>query len=127
MEPPRWAVRLAQKVVEEYNIAHVPFIEWHQRKRKGTSGCCYLDQYIISINAGTDKRDQRLTFLHEMAHVILLLHKQAYRGEHTEDFYELVWKLYRRHRVPIRFALDEESRYRKAAVLAYRKTGGRLR
>ena len=69
----------------------------------------------ISIAAGRDRVDQRLVVCHELAHWL----GKPDEG-HTIEFWLRAWRLYRRYRVPVHYALAREGAY-EGAVQAYRK------
>src|SRR5574341_510517 len=126
MEPPRWAWNLVQKLCAEHRVG-LPTVLWSQRRRRTLGWYCHIyAPFEVSIVEGRDRIDARLTLVHEMGHYIRLQKNAADGGEHDEAFYAFLWQLYRRHRVPIRYALKIEGRYRKDSVKAYRTLGGRL-
>ncbi len=72
---------------------------------------------MVSVRAGTDTLDQRLTLLHELAHW-LSPSPRRHRGRathHGRAFYTMAFDLYRRHGIPDADALRLESgRYRSS-------------
>ena len=75
----------------------------------------------ISVRAGSDPLDQRLTLLHELAHWIAPAARRRGRRSvhHGRSFYAVAFDLYRRHDIPDADALRLESaRYRSALAHA---------
>jgi hypothetical protein len=87
----------------------------------------------VSVAAGRDPVDQRLVLLHELAHWL----GRPDEG-HSLNFWLRAWRLFRRYRVPVHYALAREGAYegavqayrrllKKRAVAAARRTNGRAR
>lgn len=70
----------------------------------------------IVVTTGTDRRDQRLVLLHELAHIL------TPKAHHGPAFWDQAWSLYRRYGVPIRYAQKREYGYRKGARAGYQRT-----
>ena len=66
----------------------------------------------IHVTAGTDRKDQKLVLLHELAHWL------TPKDHHSPRFWDKAWELYRRYRVPLRYARIREGNYRKGALVA---------
>jgi hypothetical protein len=114
-------------VVEDYHI-RPPAFHWRRRKERFSAGSCTLDGKVVTVTAGTDRTDSRITILHELAHLILLRKVRSYRGEHSEQFYGFLWPLFRRYHIPVRAALASEGNcHRKTVLATYKRSGGRLR
>lgn len=64
--------------------------------------------------AGRDPVDQRLVLCHEIAHWL-----GAPKEGHSPAFWRRAWRLYRRYRVPIYYALAREGDFH-GAIEAYR-------
>jgi hypothetical protein len=129
VDTPRWAQNLMEKMAGDYDVLP-PVLHWRncRRPRPSSGGTCTLDGNDVSVTAGTDKMDSRITLVHEMAHQILLRTKSWYRGEHSAPFYAFLWPLFRRYRVPMWAALESEAEHHRKTVLAtYRNAGGRLK
>jgi len=85
--------------------------------RRGSSGYAAPTANRVHVTAGTDRTDQKLVLLHELAHWLCDV------GEHHgARFWDKAWQLYRRYRVPIRYARKREGNYRKGAALAYARS-----
>jgi hypothetical protein len=117
---PNWAQNLVRRVwLDEGREGEaLPHLAWRSRNDRYSSGkacpCCNR----ILVTAGTDRADAKLVLLHECGHLLT-------RQGHTAAFWDKVWRLYRRHRVPIRYALEREGNYRKGAVKAYERSRSR--
>lgn len=128
---PKWAVDLLTLVCNEYGI-EVPTLTWRRSRKQQmrwseasgrwlsgrdkavhSSGRYFTKQHRIVVTAGSSRVDQRLVLLHEIAHALTL-------GEHHSDrFWTFAFTLYRRHRVPVRYAQQREYAYRKNARAGY--------
>ena len=143
--PPKWAQDLTLQVALDEDRDDVPDIVWrrrrgprltpgmktllrgvgrdvgewmrHARSQQGTSGHYRWSVNRITLTAGGERQGQKLILLHELAHWL------SPRGEHHGDnFWDTAWRLYRRYRIPIRFAREREGSYRKGALAAYRRS-----
>jgi hypothetical protein len=116
MSPPRWAAELTLLVCDEAGAAQ-PRLTWRRRAAEHSTGVTRRDLGVVSIRAGADPLDQRLTLLHELAHWLGPPARRV-RGRsthHGRAFYLIAFGLYRRHGIPDADALRLESgRYRSA-------------
>ena len=86
--PPAWAVKLVERVCEDYGRS-LPSLAWRRSsKHHGTSG--HYGNRRIVITAGSDPWDQKHTLLHELAHHL----KPG--TNHSTEFYKTAFDLYRR-------------------------------
>jgi hypothetical protein len=113
---PAWADRIVREVARARRRP-APELRWRRARTRRSAGSAdsYLHKdAVISIVAGRDVVDQRLVVCHELAHWL---------GEpdegHTLKYWLRAWKLYRRYRVPIHYALAREGGY-EGSVQAYR-------
>lgn len=104
----------------------LPVLTWRRRSRQksywvtshtlgrraSSSGRYYPAEYRIVLTAGSERRAQKLTLLHEIAHWLT----PSDRG-HGDAFWIKAFELYRRYGVPMRYAQQREMRYRKGAVV----------
>jgi hypothetical protein len=114
---PAWAERIVREVARSQRRPR-PTLRWRRSRYQRSAGSADSHQYsdggVISIAAGKDRLDQRLVLLHELAHWL------GPPGEgHTLAFWRRAWRLYRRYRVPMYYALAREGRYHRA-LQAYR-------
>jgi hypothetical protein len=110
-EAPAWARSLVMEVCSEAD-APLPRLSWRTRDRPASSGVTRQSVGRISLVAGSDPLDQRLTLLHELAHW-LTPRSRGRRGRarhHDAAFYSRAFDLYRRHGVPDHVALAGESK-----------------
>lgn len=125
------------ELVDAYFMRETPDvleIQWRKsRKRKwrhivrpanktsgGTTQCFgrYLDTCAvarISITAGTDWKDAKMVFLHEMAHAMTPGHS------HDRVFWDKAFELYRWAKLPMLYCRKREMNYKKGALAAYRR------
>ena len=82
------------------------------RLAEGSSGRAWNDGSRVHVTAGTDRTDQKLVLLHELAHWL------TPKEHHSGRFWDTAWRLYRRYGVPIRYAKLREGAYRKGALVA---------
>jgi len=117
MNAPAWASKLTAEVCAHAGVT-TPRLTWRQRATEPSSGLTRRDAGVISVRAGTDAIDQRLTMLHELAHWLAPPPRRSRRGRtqhHGRAFYLLAFELYRRHGMTDADALRlEAGRYRSA-------------
>ena len=116
MTPPAWATVLTELVCAEAGAAP-PRLAWRHRTAEHSTGVTRRDAGTVSVRAGADPLDQRLTLLHELAHWLGPRARRV-RGRaihHGHAFYAVAFELYRRHGIPDADALRlEAGRYRSA-------------
>lgn len=116
MSAPAWAERIVREVARARR-RRPPELHWRRSRYRRSAGSAigYApgQENIISIEAGRDPMDQRLVVCHELAHWM----SRPEEG-HTSAFWRRAWKLYRRYRVPIYYALAREGKH-EGAVLAF--------
>jgi hypothetical protein len=117
MTPPAWAATLVGAVCADAGV-EAPRLTWRRRQSDHSTGIARRDAGTISVRAGTDALDQRLTLLHELAHWLSPSGPRRARRRavhHGRAFYEVAFELYRRHGIPDADALRlEAGRYRSA-------------
>ena len=109
-EAPAWARALVAAVCAAAD-APLPRLSWRSRARPTSSGVTRRHAGSISLSAGTDHDDRRLTLLHELAHWISPMPRRR-RGRvahHDLGFYRAAFELYRRHGIPDAAAIAGES------------------
>ncbi len=148
MNTPEWAQDLiidAMLYLESKGFqSNLPDIKWRHRTGFHSSG--HAGKAHITLSAGTNRIDQKLVLLHELAHTVteaevkyLDIDKAKKRGwhfpseilagrplisryiYHTDKFWDTAWSLYRWAKLPIRYCLNREREYRVGAVAAYRR------
>lgn len=109
-EAPAWARALVASVCASASQAE-PRLAWRHRPHATSSGVTRRAQDSISLVAGSDPLDQRLTLLHELAHWLAPSPRRRRRriAHHDAAFYALAFDLYRRHGIPDQSALAGES------------------
>jgi hypothetical protein len=118
-EAPSWARSLVVLVCHEAGVAP-PRVAWRTRPGRPTSsGVTRREAGTISVSAGSDATDQRLTLLHELAHWIgapPARRRGGARGtargrfsHHDAAFYAVAFALYARHGISEADALRGES------------------
>jgi hypothetical protein len=106
---PAWAADLVRDACAAAR-APAPLVRWRRARRPGSSGVTRRSAGTISVTAGTDELDQRLTLLHELAHWLGPAPRRR-RGRalhHDARFYAVAFDLYRRHGIPAAEILDRE-------------------
>jgi hypothetical protein len=116
---PAWADALVESVCAEARVAP-PRLLWRSRRAVASTGVARRSEGTVSVRAGSDLLDQRLTLLHELAHWIAPPGRRRRRSvHHGRAFYAVAFELYRRHGIPDADALRLESgRYRSALAHA---------
>jgi hypothetical protein len=120
VKPPAWAVRLVSETCEARGIK-APTLTWRKGSGLSSSGRYYATEDRITITAGSDRQDQRLVLLHEIAHHL------TPKAHHGEAFWRVAWALFREHRLT-RYALTRKTPYKAAAgrvAIAMRIPGAR--
>ena len=121
MTPPDWAEALVVVVCDEATVAP-PRVTWRRRSASHSTGVARRHLGVISVRAGDDPLDQRLTLLHELAHWLAPAPQRrrgARTAHHGRDFYRIAFALYRRHGLADADALRlETARYPSALVHA---------
>ena len=132
MNAPQWAHDLVWEVLADEGRgvdAERVTLQWRRSRptawrgrSKGTSGRCFGSLLTpdapvrIVITAGTERKDQRLTLLHELAHALT-----APEIHHGSAFWILAFALFDRYGVPPRYALTRSIGYRDSKATAARK------
>lgn len=118
MAAPAWAERIVSNVARSSRRPQ-PGQRWRKTRRRRSSGSAADqsngDQPTIFIAAGRDTIDQRLVLCHELAHWLV-----GPSEAHSLRFWRCAWRLYRRYRVPIHYALAREGEY-EGAIVAYKR------
>ncbi|HEY6608854.1 MAG TPA: hypothetical protein VI277_06625 [Candidatus Limnocylindria bacterium] len=118
MTAPPWALGLTATVCADAGVAP-PRLTWRRRSHEHSTGIARRDLGLVSVRAGADPLDQRLTLLHELAHWLAPAPPPRSRRtrveHHGRAFYAIAFELYRRHGIPDADALRLESgRYRSS-------------
>jgi hypothetical protein len=120
---PAWAVELTTSVCEAAGRP-LPILRWRRRDRVGSSGVTRHASGTVSVTAGSDETDARITLLHELAHWIgpaPVRRRRARIAHHDARFWTDAFALYARHGIPPVEALRLESlRYPSSLRHAYR-------
>jgi hypothetical protein len=123
-EAPDWARALVATVCAGAARPE-PQLAWRRRRRPTSSGVTRRSDESISLVAGSDPLDQRLTLLHELAHWLAPRPRRRRRriAHHDTAFYALAFDLYRRHGIPDPAALAGESARYPSALRHARALG----
>jgi hypothetical protein len=110
MTPPTWAADLVASVCADAGLAP-PRLTWRRRRSEHSTGVAKRQDGLISVRAGDDGLDQRLTLLHELAHWIRppQPRRRGRTPHHDRAFYAIAFDLYRRHGIAEADALRLES------------------
>jgi hypothetical protein len=99
MRPPAWAGALVDETCAEAGATR-PRLTWRRRAGTYSTGVARRHAGLISVRAGDDPLDQRLTLLHEIAHWLApapVRRRRARTEHHGRAFYRVAFELYRRH------------------------------
>ena len=114
---PKWAQELTVDACEYLGI-EAPQITWrHRRGKKNSSGRTWFSGLLggrVTVNAGTLRTDAKMVLLHELVHI-------KTQGDHTSEFWDECWRIYRWAKLPMRYCLKREAAYRKGSVPAYHR------
>lgn len=96
---PSWAVELVLQVCKDYRRRAPSELRWYQSNKEHSNGHWNWFNSKIFIRAGTDKAEQRVVLIHELAHCIIgKSRKTRYkRFSHTIKFWRLFWELSARY------------------------------
>jgi hypothetical protein len=106
---PGWAIELVRDVCIDADIEPPAMLSWRQRASVHSTGVARRADGVISVRAGSDATDQRLTLLHELAHWITPWPRRRRALHHGRAFYATAFALYQRHGVSEDDALRLES------------------
>ncbi len=107
---PAWARSFVGQVCAEADTAAPARLRWSSRPRDSSSGVTRRHDGSISVVAGTDLADQRLTLLHELAHWLTPVKRQRGRHvHHDRRFYAIAFELYAHHGLPADDAVRREA------------------
>ena len=123
-EAPEWARTLVETVCAGASRSE-PQLSWRRRQRPTSSGVTRRSDESISLVAGSDPLDQRLTLLHELAHWLGPVPRRR-RGRvlhHDARFYGVAFDLYRRHGIPDAEMLTREGGRYPSALRHARAAG----
>lgn len=106
---PVWATEIVHGVCAAAGVTE-PAMRWRHAQRSTSSGVTRRSAGSISVTAGADPLDQRLTLLHELAHWLGPIPRRRRGGmrHHDERFYAIAFDLYRRHGIPAAEVLARE-------------------
>jgi len=117
MTAPAWASSLVADVCASAGV-EPPRLAWRHRRSEASTGVARRSEGTVSVRAGTDPLDQRLTLLHELAHWIAPSARRRGRRavHHGRAFYAVAFELYRRHGLSDADALRLESSHYRSAL-----------
>ena len=121
---PAWAGEIVRDVCAAAGVAQ-PSVGWRRARRPASSGVTRRSTGGISVTAGTDELDQRLTLLHELAHWLgpLPRRRRGRVAHHDARFYAIAFELYGRHGIPDAESLAREGRRYPSALRHARVLG----
>lgn len=146
MKIPNWAQDLTLSAIlflQSRGIkAELPEVVWRHSSSRYSSG--HGGYGKVTVVAGTNRTDAKMTLLHEIAHTIakpedkpLSEKRQAEWAKrigiekarqlvsrriwHTAEFWDIVWMLYREMGLPIRYCQHREYEYMKGASAGYKR------
>ena len=106
---PPWATSLVTVVCGAAG-APLPSVTWRHRRGPHSTGVTRHHLGSITVRAGSDPLDQRLTLLHELAHWLTPVRRRPGRTPHHDRaFYRAAFDLYQRHGLTADGALRLES------------------
>lgn len=106
---PAWASALVAEVCRDAAVPP-PLLRWRHAARSAASGVTRQSAGTVSVTAGTDELDQRLTLLHELAHWLgpQTRRRRGRVAHHGLDFYMIAFEIFKRHGIPAADALERE-------------------
>lgn len=121
---PSWASEIVHGECAAAGVAE-PLMRWRHARRSPSSGVTRRSAGSISVTAGTDSLDQRLTLLHELAHWLgpVPRRRRGRISHHDARFYAIAFDLYRRHGIPDAEVLVREGGHYPSALRHARALG----
>lgn len=122
---PLWARELVAAVCAERAAEPPARVRWSRRERTASSGVTRRTEGSISVVAGRDEIDQRVTLLHELAHWLLPATSRRRRRapHHDRRFYAIAFDLYRSHGLTDAEALSREASHYPSSLRHARALG----
>lgn len=115
---PKWAVDLIEEI-NKHERRKVYNLQWSRsRVHQHTSGKAW--GFTVRVVAGSDRTDQRVVLLHEVAHVVAGCHHH-----HDREMYRVAWRLWRTYAktVPVKYIFDREGTYRATCLSVAKELG----
>ena len=107
---PAWARDLVRDVCAEADAPAPARLRWSTRDREASTGVTRRHDLTISVVAGRDPIDQRLTVLHELAHWLTpMRHGRRRQLHHDGRFYAAAFSLYVRWGLSVGEAVQREA------------------
>ncbi len=109
---PGWVMDLVTAVCGDAAVEPPAVVRWRERPGVRSSGVTRSRLKSISVSAGSDPLDVRMTLLHELAHWISPAGRGTRRRparHHGLRFYATAFALYRANGIPDAAAVDGES------------------
>jgi hypothetical protein len=122
---PGWAIELVASVCRGAGKPD-PILRWRRRDRTGSSGSTRHSEGSVTVVAGTDETDARLTLLHELAHWIgpAPVRRRGRRLVHHDDrFWADAFRLDEAHGIAAVDSLRLESRRYPSSLRHARRLG----
>jgi hypothetical protein len=121
---PAWARQLVDEICVAAGSPQ-PILRWRRAPRAPSSGVARTGSGTISVTAGTDELDQRLTLLHELAHWLgpRPRRRRGRVAHHDAAFFARAFELYRGHGIPDSEALEREGGRHPSALRHAREMG----
>lgn len=106
---PAWAAALVREVCAAAGRPE-PTVRWRNAARPNSSGVTRPTLGQITVTAGADPLDQRLTLLHELAHWLAppAPRRRRRAAHHDLTFYRVAFGLYQTHGIPAAEAIFRE-------------------
>jgi hypothetical protein len=95
----------------------MPILNWRRSYKTFSSGQYRWWGERITITAGHDRKDQKYVLIHELAHWLC-----PAGAAHNALYWDKAWELFRRYKVPIRYAKERSGAYRNGAIAAYQRS-----
>jgi hypothetical protein len=118
-EAPKSAKRLVATFTKRYDLKGLK-LRW----REGDYNSQYRNDGMLIIcvprRFKKDKAWQKRVLLHELAHAVMFRRYGSSEG-HSVRFYKFLWRQYRKYDCDLKKCFEEESRYKKNSVRAWRK------
>ncbi len=117
---PKWATDLLLHIADDLGPRYrVRRLEWSRYKSTHSGGMAYSGRRI-RMRAGSDRQEQRIVLLHELAHVAASI-----TANHDREMYRIAWHLWRTYApgIKVQTIFEREGQYRTTCLSVAKELG----
>lgn len=118
-DTPVWAERLLSEAWQRHSLGQAPTLAWRKSKIATLSTGRYSPgKNHIVVTAGSDRIDQKVVLLHELAHALTPKHI------HDKTFWTCFWMLVKWHgKLNLLAVMHRELRYKTTSIIVAEQMG----